>query len=129
MKNHVASGDYPRILHDNIPTLAWESELIPHKKDGQVLLESCHTARKTEVTTVAKYDTCAGTVHIVDDIMTPHSVLCAAPSKQCGGENWQGPSCCAQTANTAYQCVHVPHNLKHASDPSYKQCQYALYPP
>lgn len=124
--NHIISKENKKPGYRRLPTLAWDSDLVPVKEGRSLYMKSSQTSRKAKVTAQNKFDTCVGTVHIIDDVLVPHNILCSLPFDQCGGEGWTGPTCCVNHGSTEFHCDTSPGSSGHVTDRSYKQCMYVL---
>ena len=85
-------------------TLTKASQLKLDTNGKDKFVGCSHVANVAKLMDAKKIETCAGPVYTIDDVLVPNSVACVAPRQQCGGLEWDGPHCCAQTAGIAYSC-------------------------
>lgn len=123
IRTHVVPDYLPNLPTRPMGTLTKSSYLKLDSKDGKKFVGCSHVATVAELKDAKKIDTCVGPVYTIDDILVPNTVECNAPYQQCGGLDWEGPHCCAQTAGKAYSCQPQSQH--------YAQCRYApsCHPP
>lgn len=81
LKNHIVDEYLPVIPNTNLHTFEGKSDLIPSTIDSVLSLASAGTSQKAHVVAQKTFDTCAGVVHIVDDILLPAAVLADSTKK------------------------------------------------
>lgn len=106
IRNHIVGSYIPELPESDasLGTLAALSTLESHTTATGVAVAASHTNVEAHVATGAGVQTCVGVVHSIDNVLVPNSILCSEPFGQCGGDNWRGPTCCAQKADQAYAC-------------------------
>jgi hypothetical protein len=124
IRNHIVKGYHDHLPAKPLTTLATQSTISASYTGSDILVASDHTGRSAKVIKVAKYSTCEGIVHIIDDILIPNGLLCSGPFQQCGGDNWNGPTCCAQVGGSPYSCV-----ARRNGTVDFSMCECAPSPP